>query len=171
MDLRTEIAQAIRTQSEADQQQKDGSDFYPTPADAVLALLSDRLLTLDWQGKEAGPGHDIWASPTSDYTYRVRHLNERRFDVILNLGTSSIWFKDTLGIEHPTYQESKRFAQDDFRRRMSRLFPFAHHGVPADEQDDDITPEGVLFMQERATKKLEGRKWKNISGLKLPDGR
>lgn len=165
MDLRTEIAETIRAQND------DGTDFYPTPADAVLALISDRLLTLDWQGNEGGLGHDIWASPTSDYTYRVRHLSEGRFDVILNLGTSSIWFKDTLGIEHSTYKEAKRFAQDDFRRRMSRLFPIAHHEVAADEQDDDITPEGIASIQERATKKLEGSEWKHISGLKLPDGR
>lgn len=34
---------------------------------------------------------------------------------------------------------------------------------------DDVTPEGIAFLRERAAPKLEGKNFKHVSGLKLVD--
>lgn len=86
---------------------------------ALEAQLAERVKVkqLEWQGDEGGPGKDCFSEPTPYLAYRVRHLSDGRFDVILDTDTGSIWF-GARGEIHATYAEAKAAAQADFDRRI-----------------------------------------------------
>lgn len=79
----------------------------------LIPFLEQKLV---WKGEKGGPGNDISAFPNQFMTYKIRHLSENYFDVILSLyGSESIWFDEKFA----SYEAAEEYAQKEYRLRMS----------------------------------------------------
>ena len=84
---------------------------------AAAEGVKPRIKPLEWIGVEGGPGNDLSAHPTPFMQYRLRHLSEGSFDVILKTDAGDKWFSES-ATRQTTYAEAKAAAQADYEARI-----------------------------------------------------